>query len=83
MAQVLGGPRVEAICREYLRLRYQLIPYIYNLFWESAGGPLGGGAPVLRPLCYEFPDDPATYQIQDQALLGRWLLAAPVCAPGR
>lgn len=73
------GPEVEAICREYLGLRYRLLPYSYTLFWESAQT----GAPVLRPLLYHFPDDPATYQIHDQVMLGPWLMAAPVYQPGR
>lgn len=73
------GPRVEAICREYLQLRYRLLPYIYTLFWETSRC----GTPVLRPLFYEYPADPATYQIYDQVLLGPWLLAAPVYQPGQ
>jgi len=73
------GPRVEAICREYLQLRYRLLPYFYTLFWETSRC----GTPVLRPLFYEYPDDAATYQIHDQVLLGPWLLAAPVYQPGQ
>jgi len=73
------GPQIEAICREYLQLRYRLLPYLYTLFWESSQR----GVPVLRPLLYHFPDDPDTYQIHDQVLLGAWLLAAPVYQPGR
>ncbi len=73
------GPRVEAICREFLRLRYQLLPYLYTLFWEAAQR----GSPVLRPLLYHHPDDPATYQLHDQVLLGPSLLAAPMYHPGR
>ncbi len=45
------GPQVEAICREFLRLRYRLLPYLYSLFWEAAQR----GTPVLRPLLYHFP----------------------------
>ncbi len=73
------GPRVEAICREFLRLRYRLLPYLYTLFWEAARR----GIPVLRPLLYHFPDDPVTYPLHDQVLLGPHLLAAPIYHPGR
>lgn len=73
------GPRVEAICRDYLQLRYRLLPYFYTLFWEAASC----GAPVLRPLLYHFPDDPTTYALHDQVMLGPSLLAAPVYRPGR
>jgi alpha-glucosidase len=73
------GPRVEAICREFLRLRYRLLPYLYSLFWEAAQR----GTPILRPLFYHFPDDPTTYQLHDQVLLGPQLLAAPIYRPGR
>jgi alpha-glucosidase len=73
------GPRVEAICREYMKLRYRLLPYIYSLFWQASRS----GAPVLRPLLYHFSDDPGVYHIHDQVLLGPSLMAAPVYHPGR
>jgi alpha-glucosidase len=73
------GPAVEAICREYLELRYRLLPYSYSLFWQAAQT----GAPVLRPLLYHYSDDPGTYQIHDQVLLGDALMAAPIYHPGR
>ncbi len=72
------GDRVERICREYINLRYQLLPYIYTLFWEAATT----GAPILRPLLYHFPDDLKTYTISDQVLLGPSLMAAPIYRPG-
>lgn len=73
------GPEVEAICREYMQLRYRLLPYIYSLFWQASQS----GAPVLRPLLYHFSDDPGTYQIHDQVMLGPSLMAAPIYHPGR
>jgi alpha-glucosidase len=73
------GPQVEAICREYLQLRYRLLPYSYSLFWQATQT----GAPVLRPLLYHYSDDPGTYQIHDQVLLGPFLMAAPIYQPGR
>lgn len=72
------GDRVEKICQEYINLRYQLLPYIYTLFWEAANT----GAPILRPLLYHFPNDPKTYTLYDQVLLGSSLMAAPIYRPG-
>jgi len=72
------GDRTEKICREYINLRYQLLPYIYTLFWQAATT----GAPILRPLLYDFPNDPHTYTLHDQVLLGSSLMAAPIYRPG-
>lgn len=72
------GEKVESICREYIELRYQLLPYIYSLFWSAATT----GAPILRPLLYHFPHDPKTFTICDQLMLGPSLLAAPIYRPG-
>jgi len=72
------GNRVEKICREYIELRYRLLPYIYTLFWEAAST----GSPILRPLLYHFPNDLQTFTISDQVMLGPSLLAAPIYRPG-
>src|SRR5262249_45078057 len=40
------------------------------------------GAPVLRPLVWEFPDDPAVATLDDEAMLGPSLLVAPALDPG-
>ncbi len=72
------GPRVAEIARTYLNLRYRLMPYLYSLFRQASEM----GEPILRPLFYHFPDDPATFQLSDQAMLGPFLLAAPVLKPG-
>ena len=72
------GEKVENICREYINLRYQLLPYIYTLFWQAATT----GAPILRPLVYDYPNDSKTYTLSDQVLLGESLMAAPIHRPG-
>jgi alpha-glucosidase len=72
------GREVEDICRRYISLRYQLLPYFYNLFHEAAHD----GTPIIRPLFWEFPDDPNGYAVDDQFLLGPSLLVAPVIKPG-
>jgi alpha-glucosidase len=72
------GDRIERICREYIELRYQLLPYLYTLFWEATIT----GAPILRPLLYHYPNDPRTYTLHDQVLLGPSIMAAPIYHPG-
>lgn len=72
------GEEVEAISRAAIRARYALLPYLYSLVHEATRS----GAPILRPLVFEFQDDPRTHAVDDQVLLGPWLMAAPVLAPG-
>ena len=72
------GPEVEAICRHYIELRYQLLPYFYQLFRQAAET----GAPVMRPLVWHYPQDPVTFNLNDQFMVGPDLLVAPVVAPG-
>jgi alpha-glucosidase len=72
------GPQIEDICRRYIQLRYQLLPYLYNLFHEAAQT----GAPIMRPLVWHYPKDAATFNLNDQFLLGPDLLVAPVITPG-
>lgn len=68
------GQEVEDISRAVIERRYRLAPYLYSLFAATAET----GAPILRPMVYAFQDDPRAHAMQDQAMLGPWLLAAPV-----
>ncbi len=72
------GEPWESICRDLLRLRMRLLPYLYTAFEECHRT----GAPVLRPLLFEFPDDPVTYTADDQFMVGAALLVAPITRPG-
>ncbi|MBI3967643.1 MAG: glycoside hydrolase family 31 protein [Chloroflexi bacterium] len=71
------GEPYESVIRKMLKLRQRLIPYLYTLFDECHRT----GAPLLRPLLYEFPDDEATYGADDELLLGDALLVAPITRP--
>ncbi|HVF43638.1 MAG TPA: glycoside hydrolase family 31 protein [Pyrinomonadaceae bacterium] len=62
------------INRASIELRYRLLPYLYTLFREHTQT----GAPVMRPLWFEHPDDARTYLVEDEYLVGRDLLVAPV-----
>jgi alpha-glucosidase len=72
------GEPWESICRDMLRLRMRLLPYLYTAFEECHRT----GAPVLRPLLFEFPDDPVTYKADDEFMVGAALLVAPITRPG-
>ncbi len=72
------GEPYESACRKMLKLRQRLIPYLYALFEECHRT----GAPILRPLLFEYPDDETTYTMDDEFLLGNALLVAPITRPG-
>lgn len=72
------GDEFTKINRASVELRYQFLPYIYSLFREHERS----GAPVMRPLWYEFPNDKQTYLINDQFMLGSDILVAPVVKEG-
>mgnify|MGYP001019767283 CR=1 FL=1 len=73
----LGG-EAEAISRAVIQDRYRLLPYLYSLFRQSELD----GSPILRPAVFEFQDDPATHAQDDVAMLGPWMLFAPVLQEG-
>lgn len=73
----LGEP-YTSVCRDYIKLRYRLLPYLYTLFSHSAHD----GTPIMRPLAYEFPDDPAALDVEDQYMLGPQIMVAPVSVRG-
>lgn len=72
------GPQALTASRNAILLHYRLRPYLLECARETSRT----GAPLMRPLFFEFPDDPKTYALEHEWLLGRDLLAAPVLAPG-
>jgi alpha-glucosidase len=70
------GEEVEQISRNYIKFRYQLLPYIYSLFYEASQT----GMPVQRSLAIDYPHDYKIYdgQFYNQYLFGPSLLVAPV-----
>lgn len=68
------GPEVESICRAFISLRYQMLPYLYCQFAEAHRN----GTPIMRPLLWQWPTDPVAARCFDQFLLGPDLLVAPI-----
>jgi alpha-glucosidase len=72
------GEPWEGVCRDMLRLRMRLLPYLYAAFEEASRT----GAPIVRPLLFDHPEDPTTYTADDEFLFGDALLVAPITRPG-
>jgi alpha-glucosidase len=70
------GEETEVLARNYIGLRYRLMPYIYSTFYESTIN----GMPLTRSLSFGFPYDSSVYdtRYQYQFLFGNALLVMPI-----
>jgi len=64
----------EDVFRSYAQLRMRLLPYIYISFRATHKT----GIPITRALVMDYPDDPETYQVDDQFMFGEALMIAPL-----
>jgi len=74
----LHNDQVEPICKKYLELRYQLLPYNYTLIREACDT----GLPPMRALWLHYPNVADVTKIGDEYLWGRDILVAPVVEKG-
>lgn len=72
------GKEIVDINRKFIRLRYQLLPYFYDLFFEGEKT----GLPIIRPLVLHYENDKETWNLNDEFLLGEQILVAPVLTQG-
>ncbi|GAI00808.1 unnamed protein product, partial [marine sediment metagenome] len=70
-------PEVLRICRNYINLRYQLMPYIYG----SAFSCVEQSLPMARALVVDYQNDPTVWNISDEYLFGDSILVAPITDP--
>lgn len=70
------GEEVEEISRNYIKLRYHLMPYLYSLFYEASKT----GMPINRSMAIQYPHDEKVYYgtYQHQYFFGPAILVAPV-----
>jgi len=78
IADRTGDARVLPVCRRFMALRDRLVPYLV----EQSERSMETGRPLMRPLCFDHPDDPAVWDRPLQFQLGDDLLVAPVVEPG-
>jgi alpha-D-xyloside xylohydrolase len=72
------GKQAEPILEKYLRLRYQLLPYIYSLAYKT----YQDGSPAMRALFMDFPNDPKVADLGNEYMFGSAFLVAPVTEQG-
>ena len=85
-AEMTGGPNeiwsfgeeAYTILRDYIFVRERLRPYLHAQAAETSRT----GIPIMRPLLVEFPEDPASWEVDDQFMFGRDVMAAPVLQQG-
>lgn len=70
------GEKVEAVCKNYIKLRYKLLPTLYSSFYESSQN----GLPIMRSLALDYALDNRIYnwQYQHQFFFGNSLMICPV-----
>jgi len=68
------GEENYAIMRKYYEKRIAMKPYIVSLYKEAHEN----GSPIIRPMFYEFPSDPACWGLEDQYMFGPECLVAPI-----
>ena len=71
-----GEPVYDAIEKQ-IRLRYRLIPYLYSTAWQVTTN----NDSYLRPLFSDFAADKKVWDINDEFMFGRSILAAPIVNP--
>lgn len=67
------GPQAENDARNYINMRYRLLPVFYTAAHEN----YETGEPLLRRLDLDYPDYPDARR-NDEYLLGKYILVAPV-----
>ena len=68
-----GEPVYDAI-EQMIRLRYRLIPYLYSTAWQVTSA----NDSYMRPLMADFSADKKVWDMADEFMFGRSILAAPI-----
>ena len=71
---IFHDEETQAILREYIKLRYRLLPYNYTLAYENSTS----GMPLMRPVFFEDESDLNLIDIKDQYLWGNAFLVSPI-----
>jgi len=71
------GVEARGIMDEFLRLRHQLLPYLYSMNVRAARD----GRPLVEPVYWEYPESDAAYRQKNEFMFGSELLVLPITTP--
>lgn len=71
-----GAENME-ILRDVINTRYQLAPYIYT----TARQAYETGVSLCRPMYYDYPEAPESFEFKNQYMFGDEMMIAPITAP--
>lgn len=68
------SPECSRIMKHFLRLRHQLLPYLYTMNWLSHEK----GKMLVQPMYYSYPKTEEAYQVPNQYFGGSEIIVAPI-----
>lgn len=71
-----GWEQLQNLCKHLIEIRMQFVPYLYSAFVRYHQE----GIPPFRALVMDYPEDPQTWAVDDQYMMGEGVLVAPVVA---
>jgi len=69
----LQTQRVQRVIRDAINRRYDMIHYLYSIFYTATKT----GEPLWRPMWFEYPDESSFFTTETQFMLGSQILIAP------
>jgi len=75
---VFRSDKAKKLAKESIELRYQLLPYNYNLAYQNSQE----GAPLMRPLLFEEPSKSQLFSMSSTYLWGHDFLISPILEAG-
>lgn len=67
----------ENIMKRYLKLRHEMIPYLYTMNYHVSHD----GQPLIRPMYYLEPEQPEAYEVPNEYYFGTELVVCPITEP--
>lgn len=72
------GMEAHAVMKRFLRLRHQLIPYLYTMNYRAHSENM----PLILPMYYFHPEEQEAYQVKNEYYFGSEMIVAPITQPG-